>query len=71
MPSWSRWDARRIDRDHVTIDLQGTEADGSEVVDVSDYLYEVGSGRVVPEPSTTSCAGPRSATCSRSRAPRR
>ena len=36
-----------IDRDHVTIDLVGTGPDGSEVVNVSDYLYEVGSGRVV------------------------
>ena len=36
-----------IDRDHVTIDLVGTGADGSEAVNVSDYLYEVGSGRVV------------------------
>ncbi len=36
-----------IDRDNVTIDLVGTGTDGSEAVNVSDYLYEVGSGRVV------------------------
>jgi len=37
-----------IDRDNVTIDLVGTAPDGAEAVNVSDYLYEVGSGRVVP-----------------------
>jgi trigger factor len=37
------------DGDHVTVDLVGTAADGTEVVNVEDYLYEVGSGRVVAE----------------------
>jgi trigger factor len=34
--------------DNVTIDLHG-DASGQEVVSVDDYLYEVGSGTVVPE----------------------
>ena len=38
-----------IDGDLVTIDLHGTDASGAEVVGVDDYLYEVGSGSVVPE----------------------
>ncbi len=38
-----------IDGDFVTIDLHGTDASGAEVVGVDDYLYEVGSGSVVPE----------------------
>ncbi len=38
-----------IDGDFVTIDLHGTDASGAEVVGVDDYLYEVGSGTVVPE----------------------
>jgi trigger factor len=38
-----------IDGDLVTIDLHGTDASGAEVVGVDDYLYEVGSGTVVPE----------------------
>ena len=33
----------------MTIDLHGTDASGAEVVGVDDYLYEVGSGTVVPE----------------------
>ncbi|HUC05485.1 MAG TPA: trigger factor [Acidimicrobiales bacterium] len=37
------------DGDLVTIDLHGTDAAGTEVVGVDDYLYEVGSGSVVPE----------------------
>jgi trigger factor len=35
--------------DHVTIDLHGTLPDGREVVGADDLLYEIGSGRVVPE----------------------
>jgi trigger factor len=38
-----------IDGDLVTIDLHGNDASGAEVVGVDDYLYEVGSGAVVPE----------------------
>ncbi len=37
-----------VDGDNVTVDLHG-DADGQEVVGVDDYLYEVGSGTVVPE----------------------
>jgi len=36
------------DGDNLTIDLHGT-ARGEEVVGADDFLYEVGSGRVVPE----------------------
>lgn len=35
--------------DHVTIDLHGTGPGGEGVADLEDYLYEVGSGLVVPE----------------------
>ena len=42
-------DRPAIDGDFVTIDLHGTDASGAEVVGVDDYLYEVGSGTVVPE----------------------
>jgi trigger factor len=38
-----------IDGDLVTIDLHGNDVTGAEVVGVDDYLYEVGSGSVVPE----------------------
>jgi trigger factor len=38
-----------VDGDLVTIDLHGNDASGAEVVGVDDYLYEVGSGSVVPE----------------------
>jgi trigger factor len=38
-----------IDGDLVTIDLHGNDASDAEVVGVDDYLYEVGSGTVVPE----------------------
>jgi trigger factor len=38
-----------IDGDFVTIDLHGNDASDAEVVGVDDYLYEVGSGSVVPE----------------------
>jgi trigger factor len=38
-----------IDGDFVTIDLHGNDASDAEVVGVDDYLYEVGSGTVVPE----------------------
>ncbi len=38
-----------IDGDFVTIDLHGNDASGAEVVGVDDYLYEVGSGSIVPE----------------------
>lgn len=36
------------DGDHVTIDLHGNDSAGTEVVASDDFLYEVGSGRVVP-----------------------
>jgi trigger factor len=42
-------DRPAIDDDLVTIDLHGNDAAGAEVVGVDDYLYEVGSGSVVPE----------------------
>jgi trigger factor len=42
-------DRPAIDGDLVTIDLHGTDASGAEVVGVDDYLYEVGSGSIVPE----------------------
>jgi trigger factor len=42
-------DRPAIDGDFVTIDLHGNDASGAEVVGVDDYLYEVGSGSVVPE----------------------
>lgn len=35
------------DGDNVTIDLVGNGGDGAEAMNVSDYLYEVGSGGVV------------------------
>ncbi len=38
-----------IDGDLVSIDLHGNDASGEEVVGVDDYLYEVGSGSIVPE----------------------
>ena len=38
-----------LDGDNVTIDIHGTAPGGEEVTDVDDFLYEVGSGRVVPE----------------------
>jgi trigger factor len=38
-----------IDGDLVTIDLHGNDASDAEVVGVDDYLYEVGTGTVVPE----------------------
>jgi len=37
------------DGDQLTIDLHGNDETGAEVVGVDDYLYEVGSGTVVPE----------------------
>jgi trigger factor len=37
------------DKDAVTIDVHGTDAAGSEVVGVDDYLYEVGRGTILPE----------------------
>lgn len=37
------------DDDHVTIDVHGTLPDGTEVIAADDLLYEVGSGRIVPE----------------------
>jgi trigger factor len=42
-------DRPAIDDDLVTIDLHGADASGAEVVGIDDYLYEVGSGNVVPE----------------------
>ena len=38
-----------VDGDLVTIDLHGNDGSGAEVVGIDDYLYEVGSGSVVPE----------------------
>jgi trigger factor len=38
-----------VDGDNVTIDLRGTGGDGEEVVNLEDFMYEVGSGRVAPE----------------------
>ena len=37
------------DGDHVTLDIHGTLPDGEEVLGADDFLYEVGSGRVVPD----------------------
>jgi len=42
-------DRPAIDGDLVTIDLHGNDASDAEVVGVDDYLYEVGTGTVVPE----------------------
>ncbi len=42
-------DRPAIDGDLVTLDLHGNDAAGAEVVGIDDYLYEVGSGSVVPE----------------------
>ncbi len=42
-------DRPAIDGDLVTIDLHGNDASDAEIVGVDDYLYEVGSGTVVPE----------------------
>jgi trigger factor len=36
-------------RDFVTLDLIGKDTEGNVVADVSDYLYEVGSGAIVEE----------------------
>jgi trigger factor len=38
-----------IDGDLVTIDLHGNDSTEAEVVGIDDYLYEVGSGSVLPE----------------------
>jgi len=38
-----------IDGDNVTIDIHGTGPGGDEVLGADEFLYEVGSGRVVPE----------------------
>ena len=38
-----------IDGDLVTVDLHGNDTTGAEVVGIDDYLYEVGSGTVLPE----------------------
>lgn len=37
------------DGDNLTIDLHATGGDGEELVSRDDFLYELGSGRVVPE----------------------
>jgi trigger factor len=42
-------DRPAIDGDLVTIDLHGTDTSEAEVIGVDDYLYEVGSGTIVPE----------------------
>jgi len=42
-------DRPAIDGDHVTIDVHGKAPDGEEVAGADDFLYEVGSGSVVPE----------------------
>jgi trigger factor len=38
-----------IDKDNVTINIHGKNSAGAEVAGADDYLYEVGSGTVVPE----------------------
>jgi trigger factor len=38
-----------IDGDLATVDLHGDDESGAEVVGIDDYLYEVGSGTVLPE----------------------
>jgi trigger factor len=38
-----------VDGDNVTVDLHGTGEGDQEVVNLEDFLYEVGSGRVAPE----------------------
>jgi trigger factor len=42
-------DRPAIDGDNVSVDLHGTVPGGQEVISSDDVLYEVGSGRVVPE----------------------
>jgi trigger factor len=42
-------DRPAVDGDHVTIDLHGRGPADEAVVDLDDYLYEVGSGRLLPE----------------------
>ena len=42
-------DRPAIDGDLVTIDLHGNDPSDAEVVGVDDYLYEVGTGTIVPE----------------------
>src|SRR5580658_5675329 len=42
-------DRPAIDKDNVTINIHGKNAAGVEVAGADDYLYEVGSGRVVAE----------------------
>lgn len=37
------------DGDNLTVDLHATGGDGGELVSRDDFLYELGSGRVVPE----------------------
>ncbi|HEY1826477.1 MAG TPA: trigger factor [Acidimicrobiales bacterium] len=37
------------DKDQVTLDLHGNDTEGAEVVGIDDYLYEIGSGTIVPE----------------------
>ncbi|HVA06424.1 MAG TPA: trigger factor, partial [Acidimicrobiales bacterium] len=37
------------DGDLVTVDLHGNDGSGAEVVGIDDYLYEVGTGTVIPE----------------------
>ena len=38
-----------LNGDLVTLDLKGTDEEGNEVAQADDYLYEVGSGVVIPE----------------------
>jgi trigger factor len=38
-----------VDGDHVTVDLHSDGSAGGQDVDLTDYLYEVGSGSVAPE----------------------
>jgi trigger factor len=42
-------DRPAIESDHVTVDVHGTAADGTDVVSADDYVLEVGSGRLGPE----------------------
>ena len=58
-------DRPAIDGDNVSIDIAGTQAGEPQAgLTTEDYLYEVGSGTVVPS-STRTCEGPsRGTSCS-------
>jgi trigger factor len=40
---------KTVTGDYATIDLHATDPEGKELIGVDDYLYEVGTGTVVPE----------------------